>query len=431
MDAEALAAGVRWEFESFPDYLDCLDATPTTINVAAMVGHTPLRIEAMGGESMDRDATEAELDRMCALVAEARAAGGWGMATSLGANHVGPGGRPVPSFVGGIGEVAALARAMGSGVVEVTRGRTPVAELVEMAAPGLTISWSSLLSGRPGSSTALSTLLDQSAPGGTAVWPQISCRPINVRVMLGKPVALVTLMAFRRVLAVPEADRASVYRDPQWRLDAKAEMAGGWDAMWASSVALNGGVDDPGLGIRVGAVAAERGLDPFDALIDLALELGLDTRFDIAAANYDEGEVAGLLRDPRTIIGLSDAGAHTNQQCDASYATHLLGHWVRELGVLSLEQAVWRLTGQPAAVYGFADRGAIRPGAVADLVAFDPDVVGAGPLERVWDLPGGASRLTSGSTGIARVWVAGAEVVRDGGYVGDTPGRLLRRPQAA
>ena len=305
MEPAALAAGVRWDFESFPEYLDCLEASPTAINVASMVGHTPVRIDVMGAEAMERAATPGELDRMRSLMAGARAAGAWGMATSLGPNHVGPGGRHVPSFVGGIGEVAELAEAFGSGVVEVTRGVTPVREVVALAAPGRTVSWASLLSGRPGSTTRLATLLEQSTSDGVAVWPQISCRPINVRVMLARPVALGALAAFRQVLATPEGERATLYADESWRRQAKTEMNGGWDRMWRASVALAGGVDDPSLGIAV-ATAGEATADPFDTMIDLALTLGLETRFDIPAANSDEEEVAGLLRDPRTVIGLGD-----------------------------------------------------------------------------------------------------------------------------
>ena len=191
-------------------------------------------------------------------------------------------------------------------------------------------------------------------------------------------------------------------------------------------MSLAGGVDDPGQGISVGTLAATG--DPFDALVDLALRLGLETRFDIPAANTDETEVAALLRDPRTVIGLGDAGAHTNQQCDASYATYLLGHWVRELGVLSLEEAVWRLTGQPASVYGFG--AGDRPAPGGGRPTWWPSTPGSGGRAAgAQDLPGGAS--TSGASGVATVWVAGTEIVRQGRYTGATPGQLLRRSPVA
>jgi N-acyl-D-aspartate/D-glutamate deacylase len=195
--------------------------------------------------------------------------------------------------------------------------------------------------------------------------------------------------------------------------------------MWERAVALTGGVEDPALGISVNTVARERGVHPLIALVDLALEHGLETRFEIPVANLDEKVLAALLSDKRTLLGLSDAGAHANQQCDASFATYLLGHWVRDMGVLGIEDGVWRLTGQPASVYGFAGRGAIKVGNVADLVAFDPATVAAGKLEVVYDLPGDARRLVSPSTGIEHVWVAGVPIRRHGQDLEATPGQVL------
>ena len=138
-----------------------------------------------------------------------------------------------------------------------------------------------------------------------------------------------------------------------------------------------------------------------------------------------------LLRDERAVLGLSDAGAHASQLCDACFSTHLLSHWTRETGVLSLEQAVWRLTGQPAQIFGIGDRGAVKVGMAADLVAFDPDTVGTTDLERVWDLPARADRLIARSTGVEHVWVNGT-AIRTGGQdvAGARPGTLLRGGRA-
>ena len=169
-----------------------------------------------------------------------------------------------------------------------------------------------------------------------------------------------------------------------------------------------------------------------DAALDLALEEDLKTRFRIVLANDDEDEVGQLLQDERAVLGLSDAGAHASQLCDACFSTHLLGHWTREKAVLSLEQAVWRLTGQPVQIFGITDRGLIREGLAADLVAFDPDTVGVdGDLERVWDLPAGADRLIARSTGVEHVWVNGTAIRQDGQDVENArPGKLLRGGRA-
>jgi N-acyl-D-aspartate/D-glutamate deacylase len=162
-------------------------------------------------------------------------------------------------------------------------------------------------------------------------------------------------------------------------------------------------------------------------MVDLALADDLATRFRVVMINDDDEQIAALLQDPRYLLGLSDAGAHTSQLCDANYATYLLSHWTRERGTLTLEAAVHRLTGHPAAVYGIPDRGTLVPGAVADLVAFDASTVGSGELERVHDLPGGTDRLVARSVGIEHVWVAGRPIRLDGEDLPDArPGAVLR-----
>jgi N-acyl-D-aspartate/D-glutamate deacylase len=427
MDPAALRAGIGWEFESFPEYLDVVDQRAKRINVAAFVGHTPIRVAAMGDAAMDRAATPAELDHMRHLVREARGAGAIGLASSLALNHVGPGGRPVPSLVGGLDELAALVEAMGTGVVEIARGRTPVADLQSCVHDGITLSWSSLLTGRPGEAASTASLIDQTAQLSAPVWPQISCRPLTIQVALDNPIALGTIPALREILGVAFADRPARYEDPAWRERFRGDVDDTWAPILERAVALVDGAADPADGVAVADHARARNIPIADAFVEVALAHGLGTRFNIPVANLDEAEIATLLRDRRTIIGLSDAGAHANQQCDASFATYLLGHWCRDMGALALEEAVWRLTGQPASVYGFVDRGVIRAGAVADLVAFDPDTVAALPLEHAADLPGGATRLVSRSAGINSMWVAGEPIRRSGIDLAARPGQLLRR----
>jgi N-acyl-D-aspartate/D-glutamate deacylase len=162
-------------------------------------------------------------------------------------------------------------------------------------------------------------------------------------------------------------------------------------------------------------------------MFDLALEEDLRTRFRIVLVNDGDDEIGALLRDDRAVLGLSDAGAHASQICDACFSTHLLGVWVREKRALSLEQAVRRLTAHAANVFRIADRGVLRAGAYADLCAFDPDTVGVAGIDRVFDLPSGADRLLARSTGIEHVWVNGEPIRLDGKDVdGARPGRLIR-----
>ncbi len=171
-------------------------------------------------------------------------------------------------------------------------------------------------------------------------------------------------------------------------------------------------------------------MHPVDVALDLALASDLEARFRMAVMNTDEEIVAELLTHPASMLGLSDAGAHASQLCDACAPTHLLGHWVRDKGVLTLEEAVRKLTSEAAEVFGIDDRGRLAPGLAADLVVFDPETVGCGPLRRVYDFPAGADRLVSDATGVDAVIVNGA-LIRDHGKDvvdpnGELPGRVLR-----
>ncbi len=181
------------------------------------------------------------------------------------------------------------------------------------------------------------------------------------------------------------------------------------------------------MGVPLDRLAVERGTTPFDVMLDLALSDGMATRFRVVLDNDGDGEIADLLADERTLLGLSDAGAHASQLCDACFSTHLLGHWVRDRKAITLEDAVWRLTGHPHQAFRIRERGLVQAGFHADLVAFDPATVGCTPVERVHDQPGGADRLVVRSTGVEHTWVNGVATRAAGEDVpGVAPGRLLR-----
>ena len=430
MSVEALTAGIPWTFESFPEYLDAVEASPTRLNVAAMIGHTPLRLYVLGDEAVERAATDDEVERMRTIVIEALRAGAAGLATSKSPTHSGAGGKPVPSRLAEPAEIFRIAQALqatGRGVMQATPG--PGLFIDEFAALSKDlarpISWTALLTGVFGKGTA-PTLVERTSELGGEVWPQIACRPLVMQLNLMDPFPFASQPSFGEVLAVSRDRRREVYADPAWRERARNEV-GVFGSRWDKTTIQETNVHAALRGRVLTEIAAERGVDPFDVLVDLSLDEDLQTRFRIVLANDDDEELTGLLKDGRTVLGLSDAGAHASQLCDACFSTHLLGHWVRERGVLSLEQAVWRLTGHAAQVFRLPDRGVLRPGAFADLVAFDPDTVGADELERVWDLPGGADRLIVRSRGIEHAWVNGAQIRSDGKDLdGARPGRLLR-----
>jgi N-acyl-D-aspartate/D-glutamate deacylase len=221
-----------------------------------------------------------------------------------------------------------------------------------------------------------------------------------------------TAPSFKRVLEAPRHQRIDVYRDRVWREQAKAEVLeyrpGAYErASVAESVSFAAE-----RGRSLSALAEERNVHPFDLWLDIAVDEDLGTRFRIVSRNEDEVELTQLLRDPRTVLGAHDAGAHVEMLCDSCFPTHLLGHWVRNKQAISLEQAVWRLTGQPAYLWRIADRGLIRSGYHADLVAFDPDEVAALPADRVYDFPANGDRLVSRSRGVHHIWVNGAPTRR-------------------
>jgi len=223
-----------------------------------------------------------------------------------------------------------------------------------------------------------------------------------------------------------------VLADPAFRAAIRAELArpahfrlfnGEWDKVQVVE-SSRGELEQR----SVAELARAAGRDPLDFMLDLALEERLETVFSALLLNSDEEAVARLLRHPCSLVSLSDAGAHLTFFNDAGFGLHLLGHWVRRLGVLSLEEAAWRLTGQPAEVFGIRGRGALAPGCCADLLLFDPARVDRGPKRRAFDLPGGQPRLTSDAVGVQGVWVNGERIVGADGMlaVNRLPGRLLR-----
>jgi len=234
------------------------------------------------------------------------------------------------------------------------------------------------------------------------------------------------------VLALPRDARAALYKDPSWRDRARPATLRAWALRWPKVSVQETTAAADAAGVPLDALAAARGTTPFDLMLDIALADGVApgdpvTRFRVVLENDADDEIGALLADKRTILGLSDAGAHASQLCDACFSTDLLGRWVRERAALTLEDGVWRLTGHPAQAFRIRDRGLVREGYFADLVAFDPATIGAGALERVYDQPGGADRLVARSTGVTHTWVNGVAIRRDGADVpGVAPGTLLR-----
>lgn len=448
MSVAALEAGLGedWGFESFPEYLDAIEKRGTAINVGAMIGHTPLRLWVMGEEATERVATVEEVQRMRGIVREALDAGAVGFATSKSATHVGYAGKPVPSRLADFSEIRAIAGALGEaghGVMQATTGKGLMFdEFAELAREtGAHLSWTALLAGRMRLGVDHRQQVERSMElirRGLKVFPQVSPRPLVFEFQLKEPFVFESMALFRQVSAADFAGKKRLYADAEFRrafrdkMDrAPDEILLGFRQLVVSECAAEPALEER----RLVEIAAERGLHWVDLMLDLSLATGLEARFRMPIANDNEADVAELLLNPDFVMGLSDAGAHASQLCDACQATHLLGHWVREKATLSLEQAIRMATSRPAEVFGIADRGLLAEGRPADIVVFDPATVGAGPLKRVWDFPGGANRLISEANGIDAVIVNGTVLRRNGrdALAADAklPGKLLRRGRAA
>jgi N-acyl-D-aspartate/D-glutamate deacylase len=445
MSLEALRAGVGeddWPFETFPEYLDAIEARGCAINVGVMVGHTPIRMYVMGEASTEREATEDETRQMQALVAEAMKAGAIGFATSKAPPHMGYDGRPVPSRLASFDELRALCAELGRsghGVLQAAIGPDllfdELSELQQVA--GRTVSWTALLAdafGPDGHRGVLQRHLEMQR-AGIEVIPQVSCRPLVMEYQFSSPFPWESLEMFKPVLQADFEGKKRIYADPAFREQLRGDAGQTYLGGWSSTVVSEHGAD-PSLEERpIAEIAKERGQHPGDVALDLSLETNLETRFRVAIMNTTESTVAELLTHPATMLGLSDAGAHASQLCDAGFATHLLGHWVREKGTLPLEQAVRLLTSRSAEVFGIPDRGRLEEGLAADVTIFDPATVACGALRREYDLPAGADRLVADSHGVHAVIVNGV-VLREEGVdlvdpEGKLPGRLLRSGRPA
>jgi N-acyl-D-aspartate/D-glutamate deacylase len=434
MSLDALHAGLgpEWPFESFGEFLGAIETRGTAIHVAALVGHTPIRTYVMGDDATEREATEPEVAAMRALVAQALRDGAIGFATSKSMTHVGYEGRPVPSRAAAHKEIEALAgclRDAGHGVLQATIGAGLfVEELGAIArSTGRPVSWTALLGDMLGP-TGHRGVLERCAAlqgEGVRVFPQVSPRPLLFEFQFSAPFPFESMACFKPVSQADLAGKKRIYADPVFRKTMGEQMR-----RW-HQVVISACPTEPALDERtVADVATERGVEPVDLVLDLALASDLEARFRVGLFNTNDEIVAELLAHPASMLGLSDAGAHASQLCDAGAPTTLLGKWVREKRVLTLEEAVRQLTSEPADVFGFRDRGRLATDLAADIAIFDPATVACGPVRRVYDFPAGADRLVADAIGVHAVIVEGTIVREDGRDAVDArgalPGRVLR-----
>jgi N-acyl-D-aspartate/D-glutamate deacylase len=439
---DALEGGGPWSWGTFGEYLDRLD-TGLSVNAGFLVGHSTVRRAAMGEEATRGPASPDQVATMVRLVKESLRGGALGLSSSLGEGHLDGDHRPVPSRAADFDEFVALAGALrdhpGTTLEFIpTVGPIPEDRMELMADM-------SLAADRPLNWNLLGSLASEEIYQQQLLASDVAARRGAHVVALTLPdmmrmratTVLTGLRGWREVLDLDAAGRAAALADPVTRetLRHSAEWAAGRSIGVLSDFTLME-VADPDsawVGRSLGEIAATRGTDVIDVLLDVVLADGL-TLFLVlpsltpSLGRSDEGWAArvAVWRDPRVMLGGSDAGAHLDLMCHANYPTVVLGQVVRERGLLTLEEAVAMMTDRPARHYGLRDRGRVAEGWHADLVVFDPARVGSLPVTVESDLPGGGERLVAGSTGIDHVFVAGREVVTDGQVTSERPGRVLR-----
>ena len=425
MDVDALLQGTRWDFETFPGYLDALERLRPLANVGVLAGHSAIRTAVMGEDASTRvQPTEAEMHLMQQTLREALQAGAAGFASSFSPNHSGWNGKPMPSTIAGDEELKQLVSVLDKGVFVIASGPRATPEYLEQIAAD---------TGRPVFMVTVLTMHSAAHPGramqyyercaaanarGRELYIHTTCQPLSFDFTLQEPYILYSHSAFDAVQKAK--DRRAVYRSPAFRNEFRENLRnpksgilfyGDW-----------GQVEQDG--VPVPELARREGKDPLDYVFDLPL----DTQLVAKLFQNDDAAVAPLLQHPAGVIALSDAGAHLIYFCDAGFGLHFLAHWVRERGAFTLEEGVRRLTSDPARKYRIPGRGTIAPGQWADLLLFDAKTVGISSLEKRQDLPAGGTRMIRRPLGVHGVWVNGINVFdgvkHDAGE--RRPGKVLR-----
>jgi N-acyl-D-amino-acid deacylase len=447
MDANALAAGIDWQWETFAEYLSAVDRQPKAINYAAQIGHSALRTWAMGERAFEEHASDDDLATMERELREALGAGAIGFTTSRSDQHETSDDRLVASRVGSWNEVCRLVGVMGElgvGVFELATplGRSTDPELRAQALAemkGLALSSGvpmtfGVAASRTGKADLL-TLIEETVAEGGRMFGQSHCRGIAVVMSFRTRLPFDKLPLWSEVRALPPDVQLQALRDESLRRKLVDEAHHGdyGRAIGAETprpdftrmrVFDRAVPPNP----TVADAAEERGLDPVELMIELAIETQLGQLFTQPLQSDDDDTVLAALRHPHTVMTFSDSGAHVSQIADSSIQTHLLAYWVRDRQAFTLEEAVRMLTSVPAGAWGFLDRGLVREGYAADLNVFDPSEV-APELPTVEnDLPTGARRLVQKAAGFRATIVRGEIVLCDGEHTGALPGQLLRGP---
>lgn len=455
----ALNEGIRWDWETFPEYLDALEQMPRCLDVGTQIPHGAVRSYVMGDRGAKNEPANAEdILEMARIVGEAIQAGALGFSSSRTLVHRAIDGEPVPGTFAAEDELFGIGDALGAldaGVFELA----PAGVMGEdLAAPEKEVAWMRKLSsriGRPVSFALLQidsqpdqwrkilTLCDEAVAEGARLRPQVGSRPTMLLVGLqtfspfdGRPsfaaFAGLSLEARVRELRKPETKARVLAEQPENPDPLLSLVFRGMDKIFVLGETPD---YEPEAECSIESIARKSGRDPYDVLYDAMLELDGKALLMVALVGYSEGNLEAIrqmLESPHSAFGLGDGGAHCRAICDASMTTFLLTHWARDRSRgprLPLEYAVRKMTRDTAELYGLGDRGRIEVGYKADLNVIDFDRLRLELPEMVHDLPGNASRLIQKAHGYTATLVSGQVTFRNGEETGARPGRVLRGPQ--
>ncbi len=449
MPLTALETGLDWKWETFGEYLNLLDGK-IGLNAAFLVGHCALRRYVMGADAIGNEATPEQIDEMVRILHESIEAGAIGFSTTLSSTHSDADGKPVASRWASKEELIALCKATGEhegtlleGIVQGCLDKFADDEielLADMsAAAGRPLNWNVLtIDGRTPEKVVhqLKASTRAREKGGRVValtMPTLVPMNMSLRTFC----ALNLIPGWGKTLGLPIPERIAALKDPDTRNEmlrvANSPEAGVFRRLADFGRYVIGDTFSPeneGLkGRKVADIAAERGEEPFEALVNLAANDELKTVLWPMPTDNDPASWelrADTWDNPDVILGGSDAGAHLDRMAGAPYPTRFLGDCLRGRKLLSLEKAIQMMTDDPALLFGLRERGRLAEGYWADITVFNPDTITSDDVTLVHDLPGSSARLTGGSQGVVRVLVNGVEIVRDGAASGALPGTLMR-----
>jgi N-acyl-D-amino-acid deacylase len=441
MSFNVLSKGVLWEWESFPEFMTA-KRKGLGINLGFLMPLSPFRSYVMGEAAQERPATADETKAIAALLRQGMEAGALGFTTTVATQHVGYRGRPLACRLANRDELRAYAhvlRNLGYGSIEVNLGGAGSSilpagstELIDflLTESHRPVTWLSVQT-RSDQPTAHTELLANTTAliqrGGI---PQASCQPTEIQFNLRNPFIFGPYEVCHKLFNLPVTEQIQIYANPTFRAEFRdaytrvpKAFSGQWHQIEVSKVKQV--AHKTWIGQTISELSKLQNTDPLDTFFDMAIADDLGIEFNLPVLNCDAPLLREVITDSRVLLGLSDGGAHVDMLCNTGYPTYLLGTWVRERQVMSLERAVQRLTAEPAQFFGLHDRGLIAQGKAADLVIFDSRTVAAGDKKMLYDLPGGEGRFVQQAQGIHSVIVNGNILFADGQHTGALPGQVL------